>query len=530
MVWIIAVIALGVVGGLGSSTKVEPSVQSRSTQKAQLQFRHVASPTDSSCSLIEDVPGFQHDEESVEAIEKKRLTSLWAQEYTGADLLREEMIAAGLSLPNGVVGVWDSKPSDHGKKVCNLIAGPTSTSVVPSQKPLDYTEVSASDGSLSYINEAQSCLEQKNCPHYINNSMHWPVADVPFAAVKALSSTSLFVLIAGNNFNSFPLAVDEMKIKAAHDFGSLVIGSSDPFGFPSYFSQSHEVVSVLAPSNAELVTYDSSEHPRSFGGTSGATPEVTGALTAFTTITGYALSGREARALLKNTAIPAISSYFSPKVHGEGLLNTYRIGAVAFRIRQLCAKAGAKCVQDMLKKPSTFRFAKKDLSSAWKEFPGCESAQGAISGSEFSNSCKSRQALNDIRRAVFLNPDQPQLWRGLGCIYQRQGYIANAEYYQWQSLWQKGQPDWLVIREDLNKVPSLRRLNLAQIENPIAIDLLLHMIKNGELVRDIAVKVLSDKRWSNHPRFNELVIALRASDSSHQKLVESLLKKVSLEK
>jgi hypothetical protein len=517
MIWIIALITFAWLGGFSSSLAPLPATQPQ---------RQMASPSDSSqsCKLIEEIPDFHHDDESVEIIEKKRLTPLWAQEYTGSDLLREEMLAAGLSLRPGTVGVWDSTPYDHGKKVCNLIAGPTLASVVPSQEALDYIEVSASEGSVSYLDEAQSCLQKKNCPNYINNSMHWPVADVPFSAVKALKSQSLFLLIAGNNFNSFHLDVEELKVKAAREFGSLVIGSSDPFGFPSYFSESHEVVSVLAPSNAELLTYGSSNVPRSFGGTSGATPEVTGALAAFTTITGYALSGLEAKNLLAKTAIPAISNYFNPKVHGPGLLNTYRIGAVAFRIRKNCLNKGASCVRAMLTKSSTYRFPKTDLSQAWKAFPGCEAHSAVVSeSSEFKDSCEGRQALKEIRRSVLLNPDQPEVWQGLGCIYQSQGYLANAEYYQWQSLWQKGQPDWKAIREDLSKVPPLRRLNLAQIENPLAVDLLLQMIQQGELVKDIAIKVLSDERWSKHPRFADLVQALRASGEANQKLVESLM-------
>jgi hypothetical protein len=521
MIWIIALITFAWTGGFNSSLAPLPSVQPQ---------RQMASPSDlsQSCKLIDEIPGFQHDDESVESTEKKRLTALWAQEYTGSDLLREEMVAAGLSLRPGTVGVWDSTPYDHGKKVCNLIAGPTAASVVPSPEAINYVEVSANEGSVSYLDEARSCLEKKNCPNYINNSMHWPVADVPFAAVKALKSQSLFVLIAGNNFNSFHLDVDELKVKAARDFGSLVIGSSDPFGFPSYFSESHEVVSVLAPSNAELLTYDSANVPRSFGGTSGATPEVTGALTAFTTITGYPLSGLEAKNLLTKTAIPAISNYFSPQVHGRGLLNTYRIGAVAFRIRENCLKKGASCVRALLAKPSTYRFPKSDLSQEWKAFPGCQSGAMIVSEkSEFKDSCEGRQALKKIRQSIFLNPDQPEVWQGLGCIYQRQGYLANAEYYQWQSLWQKGQPDWKVISEDLAKVPPLRRLNLAQIENPLAVELLLQMIQQGELVKDVAIKVLSDERWAKHPRFADLVRALRGSGEANQKLVESLLRESS---
>lgn len=529
MEWILALISFGLIGGPSASPDPVPAVQSHVNAKSVQSQRHTASSLDSSqsCRLIEEIPGFHHGEESVELTEKKRLTHLWAQEYTGADLLREEMVAANLFLQNGVVGIWDSTPSDHGKKVCNLIAGNTSASVIPSEKSLNYVEVSASDGSTSYLNEAQSCLKEKNCPNYINNSMHWPVADVPYSAVKALSHHTLFLLIAGNNFNSFYLPVDEVKVKASREIGSLVIGSSDPFGFPSYFSQSHEVVNVLAPSNAELLTFDSSNLPRSFGGTSGATPEVTGALAAFTTITGYPLSGREAKSLLAKTAIPAISTYFTPQVHGPGLLNTYRIGAVAFRIRQQCLTAGKACVRELLTRPSTYRFPKSDLSRAWKEFPGCQREQTAIvDDARFNESCKSQQALREIRRSVFLNPDQPELWRGLGCIYRRQGYLANAEYYQWQSMWQNGKPDWMLISQDLASVPPLRRLNLAQIENPLAVDLLLQMIQNGELVKDIAVKVLSDDRWIKHPRFAALVEALRSSGAPNQKLVESLIKKL----
>ena len=58
----------------------------------------------------------------------------------------------------------------------------------------------------------------------------------------------------------------------------IVVGSLDPSGFASKFSQSHQHVTVLAPSDSFITALGVDGKFSKFGGTSGAAPLVSGAI------------------------------------------------------------------------------------------------------------------------------------------------------------------------------------------------------------------------------------------------------------
>ena len=104
-------------------------------------------------------------------------------------------------------------------------------------------------------------------------------------------------------------------------------------------------------------SYDFEGNPHSFGGTSGATPLTKGALTSFTVITDYILNTREAKHLLKKTAIhfPNLPSSNSM---GYGILNAYKIGEVGFKLNEICQnnRNEDQCIASYLNIDSTYEF------------------------------------------------------------------------------------------------------------------------------------------------------------------------------
>ena len=84
----------------------------------------------------------------------------------------------------------------------------------------------------------------------------------------------------------------------------ITVGNCSIKGDPNDTSSFSAKITLCAPSDNFLTSYDFEGNAQLFGGTSGASPTVTGALAAFTAITGYSLNPREAVKLLRKTAIP----------------------------------------------------------------------------------------------------------------------------------------------------------------------------------------------------------------------------------
>lgn len=123
---------------------------------------------------------------------------------------------------------------------------------------------------------------------------------------------------AGNN-HPFPLRAS--KAQASREIDAVVVGSIAPDGQRSGFSQQGREVHVSAPADYYMSSVDRNGNYAKFGGTSGATPLVTGSLAGFEWLSGYHPIAAEAKLLLEKTAIPTLSANKDPRMNGVGMLN-----------------------------------------------------------------------------------------------------------------------------------------------------------------------------------------------------------------
>lgn len=360
------------------------------------------------------------------------LSTFWAQEYTGSDLLRQRIIDSNFPAEryNNLFSVWDTDRNFHGENVSNLIRGNHPTSLLPGN-----SQAFSETGHLSaFLDVANSCLANR-CSNYISNSQSYDtnlnITDLVVSAVRQVAESGrVFILGAGNAREQ----IGEGTRQLARAGQVLIVSSLNPAGSPSDFTNFAPEVTISAPSNHELTSFSNSSGSLTrFGGTSGATPQVTAALAAFTLITGYPLSTSESRRLLAKTALP-IPGMPSPHNLGSGMLNSYRIGELAYRANEICSNSNnqTQCVRSFLETESSYEPTNDDqqaLRQAQEVFPSCSPASPpATPGTHLCD--RKVEAFQNLRRATLLAPQNPILWRLMACILrQEQNLSKNAEYY-----------------------------------------------------------------------------------------------------
>jgi hypothetical protein len=340
------------------------------------------------------------------------LSNYWAQEYTGADLLRERLNALDPKLipPPNFIGVWDSRYGEHGTMVSNLIIGNKSTALIPSQHTIGYTDLTSTADYLDAYQAAfDQCRSSNSCPHYINNSMAWTIGNTIPSVIKTLvKETGAVFVVASGNANSI---VNADMNQSAQDDDIILVASHGPTGEPSQFTNYSSALTISAPSDDHILSHSSNSY-EIFGGTSGAAPQVTGTLAAFELIAGYKLSNKESKRLLEKTALPSLHLPV-PNETGHGLLNTYLIGDIAFRLKEKC-RGDKQCVQNSLSDDSTFTREKSVtlLDNLKDFFPSC-------SGREIDReiiSVKSCEEKSDyfkmLRQKAFIS-DSPEAWKAI---------------------------------------------------------------------------------------------------------------------
>ena len=285
---------------------------------------------------------------------------------------------------------------------------------------------SESPSIVSSYNSYKQC-KSDNLPNYINVSMTWGNSMTALEAFKALTPPSVIVTAAGNQAGAphNKKFVDENKVEGSKQFSAIIVGSVDPYGDRSVFSQQSEEVAIMAPGDESLVTTDENGNSIRFGGTSGSTALVTGALTGFSWLSGYQPTAEEAKILLEKTAIPLKLSNEEPQMNGPGMLNAYKLGMVAERLKELCGE-DINCFKLKLEEDSTYQFEEDErvLELVELAFPEC-SADKCL---EKRESCQDvSQIFERLRKAAFLNPENKDYWRYLSCVYASSGFPDNAK-------------------------------------------------------------------------------------------------------
>ena len=239
------------------------------------------------------------------------------------------------------------------------------------------------------------------------------------------------VVAAGND----PIPVSRAKTEASLNKNIIVVASLRKDGSPSKFTSYGDAVTVSAPSNYSLRTYDFEGNAVDFMGTSGATPLVTGTVGGFTYLSRHHLTTRQADLLLKKTATPLP---YLPSNHslGAGMLNAYKIGMVAFRIKEGCQQYSTEsqrdqCLSDLLENEDTYRFNETStqlFDEAMESFPECLSPRRISEGR--INDCERTEAFNNLRRAFLLNPTDAKTLNAVICVKEEHFEGEGVAFYR----------------------------------------------------------------------------------------------------
>ena len=422
-----------------------------------------------------------------------KLSDYWAQELIGSDLLKEELEKNPTPKIENWILVLDGEKIEHNILVQNLISDEGQHSVLPKLKNIsffnldrgDETDYQEGKGHKQAISEYEINFPgdyffgyKKRPPSFINNSMSWEENKNIYEVFKSFSSSLSRTIVITTSGNKFPYKLDSLTSKASKNFNAILVGSFSPKGFVSQFSQSDEEVSILAPSDKWITSAGKKGKYRRFGGTSGSAPLVTGSLAGFEWLSGYHPTAQEAKILLEKTALPTLHSHEKPLRNGAGLLNSYKLGEIAKRLRKKCGK-NTLCFKTAILKEETYHFSEdKRLQRELKTiFPNCienkserlnfensvfatakrlnfENSvfatteklnfENTISSTEieksnFENSfskntteninstaCKKTEKLfKKLRKAVLLKPNK-ELLNTLSCVYKTAGFFQNG--------------------------------------------------------------------------------------------------------
>ena len=191
------------------------------------------------------------------------------------------------------------------------------------------------------------------------------------------------------------------------------------------FLNSGEEVSILAPSDDWITSAGKKGEYRKSGGTSGATSLVTGSLAGFEWLSGYHPTAKEAKILLEKTALPTLHSFEKPRINGVGLLNSYKLGEVAKRLKEKCKNKSTVCFKEEILKDENYLFLedkslKEDLV---RVFPSCVDRKKGLDSSDCE---EKKEVFKRLRKEILLNPSKG-LFNSLSCIYKEEGLKGNAE-------------------------------------------------------------------------------------------------------
>jgi hypothetical protein len=362
----------------------------------------------------------------------KGLSMFWAQEYTGADLVRKKMekMKESFKVPENFLALIDndqygkvnSEFYDHGHHCSNLIAGPT-TGIIPLNQSVEI-DFNCANGQVM-MDQIDQLTKENPSARYINFSMSTSSNEVIASSLEEMIDETKTVLVkaAGNNNQ---LSEDVPFRGLANRDKVIIVGSLSPDGSPSSFSSFGEELTISAPSDHFVISTNRAGKPQQFGGTSGATPQVTSALAAFELISGYPLTTTEAKRLLEKTALPNIDLPV-PNAYGHGMLNAAFIAKIAEKLKIKC-ESSVSCMKEALANDELFEKENNlsKLSQIGDYFPTCHRPAKEIISTK---DCFSRKAFFDSLREDAFASNNPELWQAISCISALEGHSKNSEYY-----------------------------------------------------------------------------------------------------
>ena len=396
-----------------------------------------------------------------------KISDYWAQEMIGSDLVREDLKLYPPVAKKTFVAVFDDPDpayDEHHIRSKNIISDDGHHAILPDiGGKIPMYDGNRTSLALSHINNFLNQAEarcassplttptsqefstkiiayddpDKQCqathlPSFINRSLHQPYTEEDnetfYRTFKAISPPSILINSAGNHFST---PIPESLTKASRDFNAIVVGSLSAFGEKSNFSQQGEAVHIMAPSGYNLTTADERGAYKSYGGTSGAAPIVTGSLAGFEWAAGYHPTAEEAKILLEKTAIATPYSNDDPRTNGVGMVNAYKLMMVGKHLKKTCGR-NITCFKNMIRQDDTYLFHNKDPSlnkDLVRAFPNCTPSSKVDDLQKPPASCADKaKVFKKLRKEAFLNPQDKDLWARIACIYGQGGFTANKEF------------------------------------------------------------------------------------------------------
>ncbi len=378
------------------------------------------------------------------------LSPLWAQEYIGADLAYQYMkrqnqheIAQGkppLNVKDGVIDTnfaesdinkykvspnaisrtKEAKATDktdaatlHGSAVVSLMVDPKFG--VSSVAELSMVKAAKwSSGMIEGLEEAMD-----NGTQIINMSTSTPIQVLD--TLKEINKKNIIIVTAaGNDFDDGTEQVDAIYA----NYEQILVGSLAPQGYVSSFSQQGNAVTVLAPSDYWIQSIAGGKQ-QTFGGTSGSSPLVKGALdNVLAQVPG--LTTKQLKKMIKNTAIEVVANETEGHWkynNGVGMINAYKLAKVASKLRQMTENLKGDARTNHIEK----LISSKELYSFERD-----AKQKYQSGTKLlkSDLCTDKiKGFGLIREAYFLNQDEG-VRKKIVDIYEDNGRDVNAEFFK----------------------------------------------------------------------------------------------------
>lgn len=361
-------------------------------------------------------------------VEGEKLTPFWAQEYIGADLVKEEMrqrpglvkvpisvydsgfekahikLTREIEVDTASGGMGEIGYGGHGTSVASLLNWP---GMVSASEVVDFVQLRRVSPDIFYYSALQEIKTMSVRPWVISNSMGWETAEVTRYAQQADKMGIIWVMAAGN---SHPLKIEDHERLAP----VISVGSYSPRGLQTIYSQESDQLDILAPGDDYQAAIDGMGANSLFGATSGATPLVTATIANVKSLLP-SLGRSDVEFLLKKTALPSFHSLYLPD-NKTGLLNSYKAWKVAERLLDLCGQDDQVCLQRHLRLPRTYVFEASRL---------VDRVEAVCDGKDVLN----RHEMNSLRRQYFLSPQITRYAGLLSCAYRNEGYGVNADNY-----------------------------------------------------------------------------------------------------
>jgi len=368
-------------------------------------------------------------------------TPLWAQEYIGADLVREEIGALNLEpsriaiLDDGFTGLRkdqihippnasypdDWKDGNHGFHTSSLTSSNSIVSSSSAGSIKKYIQISEPDE----YNFAVELFEKTEYPNIINNSMIFWTDPESHQAIQKIASNNTTMLVSAGNYYPANHQVSESIADRV-----ISVGWVDEKGLYHTSSTDGLQVDLVAPSGLTMLSKGVNQGYSFFSGSSGSTPLTSGAAADIAAVLGQSSIDIIAP-ILKNSAL---QYPLKNTKNGAGLLNSYKAFHVAKIIKEKCEDS-KDCILKEVSDLDNYKFTSNQekvraaKNRILSEIPSCRENKPAIYKMK---DCSLKESINELRKD-FLLVRSKESSEVLSCLYQSLGLDHNSHFYDFYS-------------------------------------------------------------------------------------------------